>query len=102
MLRFAFPALLIPILKDPGHFARLRVHFLISLSGKYSVTLYELLESVANKVEPVLDVSIDTFLTARIQGSRGKVDALSGLPALCFGTLDTANQRQPARSWLYR
>jgi hypothetical protein len=61
MLRFAFPALLIPILKDPGRFARLRVHFLIGLSGKYSVTLYELLESVANKINPVLDVQLDTL-----------------------------------------
>jgi hypothetical protein len=61
LLRFAFPALLIPILKEPGRFARLRVHFLIGLSGKYAVTLYELLESVANKQEPVLDVPIDTL-----------------------------------------
>ena len=45
-LRFHF-LLLVPILKDPRRFARLRTHFLIELSGKYSVTLYELLESVA-------------------------------------------------------
>jgi hypothetical protein len=61
VLRFAFPPLLIPILKDPRRFARLRVHFLIGLSGKYAVTLYELLESVANKQEPVLDVQLDTL-----------------------------------------
>ena len=61
MLRFAFPALLIPILKDPRRFARLRVHFLIGLSGKYAVTLYELLESVANKINSVLDVPIDAL-----------------------------------------
>ena len=61
ILRFAFPPLLIPILKEPGRFARLRVHFLIGLSGKYAVTLYELLESVANKHEPVLDVPLDTL-----------------------------------------
>ena len=47
-LRFEFPAMLIPILKEPGRFARLRVHFMLGLSGKYAVTLYELLESVAN------------------------------------------------------
>lgn len=61
ILRFAFPALLIPILKDPRRFARLRVHFLIGLSGKYAVTLYELLESVANRIDPVLDVPLDTL-----------------------------------------
>lgn len=59
ILRFAFPALLIPILKDPRRFARLRVHFMMSLSGKYAVTLYELLESVANRREPVLEISLE-------------------------------------------
>jgi hypothetical protein len=57
-LRFAFPALLIPIIKDPRRFARLRVHFLLRLSGKYAVTLYEVLEAVANKDSPVLLVSL--------------------------------------------
>jgi hypothetical protein len=61
ILRFAFPSLLIPILKDPRRFARLRVHFLIGLSGKYAVTLYELLESVVNKINPILDVQLDTI-----------------------------------------
>jgi hypothetical protein len=32
---------------------------MIGLSGKYAVTLYKLLESVANKINPVLDVPID-------------------------------------------
>jgi hypothetical protein len=54
VLRFQFPGLLIPILKDPRRFARLRTHFLIELSGKYAVTLYELLESAANKDVPEL------------------------------------------------
>lgn len=61
ILRFAFPPLLIPILKEPRRFARLRVHFLIGLSGKYAVTLYELLEGVANKIDPILDVSLATL-----------------------------------------
>jgi hypothetical protein len=59
VLRFHFPPLLIPILKEPRRFARLRVHFLLKLSGKYAVTLYELLEAVANKNDPVLIASID-------------------------------------------
>lgn len=58
ILRFAFPALLVPILKDPGRFARLRVHFMMGLSGKYAVTLYELLESVANRREPQVKVEL--------------------------------------------
>src|SRR4051794_33362341 len=43
-IKFNFPPLLIPIIKQPSRFARLRVHFLIQLSGKYAVTLYEILE----------------------------------------------------------
>lgn len=58
VLHFQFPGLLIPILKDPRRFARLRTHFLIELSGKYAVTLYELLESVANKDVPELKADV--------------------------------------------
>ena len=59
ILRFNFPPLLVPILKDPHRFARLRTHFMIALSGKYTVTLYELLESVVNKDVPVLKASTE-------------------------------------------
>src|SRR5918912_34793 len=59
VLRFYFPPLLIPILKDPRRFARLRTHFLIELSGKYAVTLYELLESAANKSVPELIATVE-------------------------------------------
>lgn len=59
VLQFHFPPLLIPILKDPRRFARLRTHFLIQLSGKYAVTMYELLESVANKEIPVLEARVE-------------------------------------------
>jgi Initiator Replication protein len=59
ILRFHFPPLLVPILKDPRRFARLRTHLMIELSGKYAVTLYELLESVANKDVPVLKASVE-------------------------------------------
>jgi hypothetical protein len=58
-LRFSFPALLVPILKDPRRYARLRTHFLVKLSGKYAVTMYELLEAVANKEVPILVASVD-------------------------------------------
>ena len=58
-LRFNFPPLLVPILKDPRRFARLRTHFLIELSGKYAVTLYELLESNVNKDVPELRARVD-------------------------------------------
>ena len=59
ILRFHFPPLLVPILKDPRRFARLRTHFMMALSGKYAVTLYELLESVINKDVPVLKATVE-------------------------------------------
>ena len=60
-LRFAFSQGLIPILKEPLRFARLRVHFMLGLSGKYAVTLYELLESVVNKVDPTIEITVDSL-----------------------------------------
>lgn len=61
VLYFHFPTMLTPRIKKAKRFARLRTHFMIGLSGKYAVTLYELLESVANKINPILDVPVDTL-----------------------------------------
>lgn len=58
-LTFGFPPNLIPIIKEPMRFARLRVHFLLQLSGKYAVTLYEILEGFANRRDGRCEVSID-------------------------------------------
>jgi hypothetical protein len=57
-LRFEIPALLCEVIRHPCRFSRLRIHFMIGLSGKYAVTLYMLLESVANRQTPVLDVEL--------------------------------------------
>lgn len=58
-LHFYIPPNLIPIIKQPMRFARLRVHFLLSLSGKYAVTLYEILEGFVNRRDGRLDVSLE-------------------------------------------
>ncbi len=58
-LRFDIPPLLCEVIRNPCRFSRLRLHFMIGLSGKYAVTLYMLLESVANRQTPVLDVKLD-------------------------------------------
>ena len=58
ILRFEISALLGEVIKNPCRFSRLRLHFMIGLSGKYTVTLYMLLESVANMDTPVLEVDI--------------------------------------------
>ena len=72
LLRFNFPPLLVPILKDPRRFSRLRTHFLIELSGKYAVTLYELLESAANKDVPELKAGVED-LRRWLQVPEGKL-----------------------------
>lgn len=58
-LTYGFPPPLIPILKHPMRFARLRVHFLMKLSGKYAVTLYEILEGFANRRDGECRVTIE-------------------------------------------
>jgi hypothetical protein len=58
ILYFEIPALLSEVIRKPCRFSRLRLHFMIGLSGKYAVTLYMLLESVANLQTPVLDVEL--------------------------------------------
>lgn len=60
-LKFHFPPLLIPIIKQPHRFARLRVHFMMGLSGKYAVTLYELLEGFSNRRDGLLECSLSDF-----------------------------------------
>lgn len=62
-LHFWFPEPLVPIIREPARFARLRVHFLISLSGKYAVTLYEILEGYANRRDGLCRVTIDDLRT---------------------------------------
>ena len=60
---YQFSNFLIEKLRDNKQFSRLRLHFMIGLSGKYSVTLYMLLESAANRRVPVLELSIDELRT---------------------------------------
>lgn len=56
---YQFSDFLIEKLRDNKQFSRLRLHFMIGLSGKYSVTLYMLLESAANRRNPVIELPID-------------------------------------------
>ena len=58
-LKFGFPPPLIPILKNPTRFSRLRVHFEMTLSGKYTVTLYEILEGFVNRRDGKCRVTIE-------------------------------------------
>ncbi len=58
ILWFEIPALLSEVIKQPFRFSRIRLHFMIGLSGKYAVTLYELLESAVNMKNPVLEIEL--------------------------------------------
>ena len=62
-LDFFFPPNLIPIIKAPMRFARVRVHFLMRLSGKYAVTLYEILEGFANRRDGQCRVTLKELRT---------------------------------------
>jgi hypothetical protein len=57
--RFRFPPELVPIFKQPGRFARLKVQFLLGLKSKYAVTLYELFESAVNKRLPSIEATTE-------------------------------------------
>ncbi len=57
-LKFGFDGLLADVIKRPCYFSRLRLHFMIGLSGKYAVSLYMLLETVANLQTSVLDIDL--------------------------------------------
>ena len=56
---FEFPQMLIEAVVEPLRYARIRTHFVLKLSGKYSVSLYEVLESIANKQEPTIEATVD-------------------------------------------
>ena len=56
---YQFPDFLIERLLDNKRFSRLRLHFMIGLSGKYSVSLYMLLEGAANLRYPIIELTID-------------------------------------------
>jgi hypothetical protein len=56
--RFNFPPPLIPILKEPMPFARLRMKFMLSLNSKYAVSLYQLFEGIINQKDPSVELTI--------------------------------------------
>lgn len=60
-LIYEIPRMLVDIILKPYRFARLRTHFVIGLSGKHAVTIYEILEAFANKDDPQFMVSLGEF-----------------------------------------
>ena len=69
---YQFSDFLIERLLDNKRFSRLRLHFMIGLSGKYSVSLYVILEAAANLRHPVVELSLDE-LRDRLSVPQGKL-----------------------------
>lgn len=80
---FEFPQMLIDALKEPLQYARIRTHHLLTLSGKYAVTLYEILEGVANQKTPRLEASIQD-LRSWLKVPDGKLVRWSHFYARCL------------------
>ena len=80
---FEFPQMLIDAIKEPLQYARIRTHHLISLSGKYAVTLYEILEGVANQKTPKLEVSVDD-LRSWLKVPEGKLTRWTHFHSRCL------------------
>lgn len=57
--RYMFPAPLVDILLDPKVYARLRLAFILRLKSKYSVSLYQILETAINLRNPILKATIE-------------------------------------------
>ena len=69
---YQFGDFLIERLLDNKRFSRLRLHFMIGLSGKYSVSLYAILEAAANLRRPIINLSIEE-LRGRLSVPEGKL-----------------------------
>lgn len=62
IIRYQIPSILEDFIQaDNSAFSRIRTHFLIGLKGKYSVSLYMLLEQYANRRHPSVKMSIDVL-----------------------------------------
>tara|TARA_Y100000815_G_scaffold166729_2_gene151321 strand:+ start:423 stop:1526 length:1104 start_codon:yes stop_codon:yes gene_type:complete len=58
-LRYTLPEPLCKLLKDPEQYGRIRTQLLLSLSSKYTVSLYEVLTTIINREKPEIEVDLD-------------------------------------------
>lgn len=61
---FSFDNFLLEKLLNNQQFTRLRLHFMIGLRGKYSVSLYMFLQAFVNRRHPVCELSLDDLRRA--------------------------------------
>jgi len=70
-LRYGLPRKLAPILESSGRWGRIKAEVVCSMTSKYAIALYELLQLRAN-----MDRSLETFSVERFR-------ELLGVPPLC-------------------
>jgi replication initiator protein len=58
-LRYTLPEPLCQLLKDPDQYGRIRTQLLLSLSSKYTISLYEVLTTIINRDKPEMTVNVD-------------------------------------------
>jgi len=61
---YQFSDFLIEEILDNKFFSRLRLHFMIGLNSKYSVSMYTLLARAVNMRRPVIDMTVDELRNA--------------------------------------
>jgi hypothetical protein len=72
-ISYEFGEILTQKILSNAHFYRIQIHFILGLSGKYTVSLYMLLEGLVNLRHPVLTVPL-AELRQRLNMPEGKWD----------------------------
>lgn len=60
-IEYMFPPAIAKLAQDPERFSRIRMHFMLGLRGKYSVSMYEILESRVNMSKEFHEWSLKDF-----------------------------------------
>lgn len=94
LIRYQIPVVIEQFLtSEKMAFARIRTHFLIGLKGKYSVSLYMLLEQYANRRHPSLTLTIDE-IREKLQVEPAKFEKWADLKRrVLLPAIDEINQK---------
>ena len=58
-LKYTLPEPLCELLKDPEQYGRIRTQLLLSLSSKYTISLYEVLTTIINRDKPEMCITLE-------------------------------------------
>ena len=92
-LFYGFPPALRELMKDQDFFGRIKTQFLISLRGKYAVSLYEVLTTVINLRKPEILITVRR-LRRWLQVPDGKLEVWGNLHSRALKpAVDELNER---------